>query len=592
MNKQTIKKKKRILSRITLAEYRELLTFVEEFYLAEYSLKILIARKGSNLFSALIDLVREEDGGRVRQLYEKKFAGKEEPVIISDRALDYYAEDIKNGLFQSILIGDDTIRHGRTIFGLYDKIMGLLSEYADDSTVHLRAFAACKDDMPKRPDVSEKQIKHYVNIGEYRVISDMVIDILPLSGQPYTSYIPNVALQGDSPLYKPALKAMHEKAEPFMELEEQQKLNLRSAVWIDQDPPDYAMFQSIRFYLYEDLELCTLVPMVSLMPISDESLSDYSHILKEVIRESYYQKVLSKSCELGYRTIIYTVSSLLLRQFIRGELKYEGSLHNLENQDEERLNFGDQILNRQKLNEMSFQDITEILGDLRRKYQAVDLNEIPKLDSDIEKLHHNLSVQFLKPYLRGEQTDSLVKKFFSVSGDYNEELWTDAIAQGRKTPESSCGYPFFCLADQIEQRQRSANEFYANILSAIDYGRGAIVARKKRKGEKTYFLPLLTAGERNYKYKEERYFPILYGLYKIEQKAADKAIDPLAGKKAFLESYKRIEQLDETEMIEINAFCDTDITVQYMPVLLKDVWFYQDKDKLNRSKNLADEIMK
>lgn len=114
MNKQTIKKKKRILSRITLAEYRELLTFVEEFYLAEYSLKILIARKGSNLFSALIDLVREEDGGRVRQLYEKKFAGKEEPVIISDRALDYYAEDIKNGLFQSILIGDDTIRHGRT----------------------------------------------------------------------------------------------------------------------------------------------------------------------------------------------------------------------------------------------------------------------------------------------------------------------------------------------------------------------------------------------------------------------------------------------------------------------------------------------
>lgn len=591
MNKQTIKKKKRILSRISLAQYRELLTFVEEFYLAEYSLKILIARKGSNLFSALIDLVREEDGGRVRQLYEKKFAGKEEPIIISDRALDYYAEDIKNGLYKSILIGDDTIRHGRTIFGIYDKIMGLLSKYTDESIVHIRAFAACKDDMPDRPDISEKQIKHYVNIGEYRVISDMVIDILPLSGQPYTSYIPNVALQGDSPLYELATKAMHEKAEPFMELEEQQKLKLRSAVWIDQAPPDYAMFQSIRFYLYEDLELCTLVPMVSLMPISDESLSDYSDILKDVIREPYYQKVFPQCGELSYRTVIYTVSSLLLRQFIRGELKYEGSLHNLENQDEERLNFGDQILNRQKLNEMSLQDITEILGDLRQKYQAVDLKEIPKLDSDIEKLHHNLSEQFSKPYLRGEQTDSLVKKFFSVSGDYNEELWTDAISQGRQTPESSCGYPFFCLADQIDQRQRSTNEFYANILSAIDYGRGAIVARKKKKEGKSYYLPLLTAGERNYKYKEERYFPILYGLYEIEQKAADKGMNLQASKKAFLEDYKRIGHLDETEMIEIYAFCDTDITAQYMPVLLKDVWLYPDKDKISRSKDLANKIM-
>ncbi|MDE6212806.1 MAG: hypothetical protein K2M70_04940, partial [Lachnospiraceae bacterium] len=68
MNRKTIIKKKRILSRISHSQYRELLTFVEEFYLADYSLKILVARKGSNLFSALIDLVREEDGGRVQQL--------------------------------------------------------------------------------------------------------------------------------------------------------------------------------------------------------------------------------------------------------------------------------------------------------------------------------------------------------------------------------------------------------------------------------------------------------------------------------------------------------------------------------------------
>lgn len=50
MKKELIKKKKKILKRITVSEYRELLAFVEDVYLSDYSFKILLARKCSNLF--------------------------------------------------------------------------------------------------------------------------------------------------------------------------------------------------------------------------------------------------------------------------------------------------------------------------------------------------------------------------------------------------------------------------------------------------------------------------------------------------------------------------------------------------------------
>ena len=128
MDRMTIIKKNRILAHVSRKQYRELLFFVEKIYLADYSLKILVARKGSNLFNSLIDLVREEDGGRVRRLYEAKFKGKPEPVIISDRALDYYTEEIKAGSYSSILIADDTIRRGKTVYGLYDRVNELLGE--------------------------------------------------------------------------------------------------------------------------------------------------------------------------------------------------------------------------------------------------------------------------------------------------------------------------------------------------------------------------------------------------------------------------------------------------------------------------------
>lgn len=591
MERDVIAKKKRILSRISLKQYRELLAFVEEFYLADYSLKILVARKGSNLFCALIDLVREEDGGRVRRLYEKKFPEGQEPVIISDRALDYYAQDIKDGKYPTILLVDDTIRHGRTIFHLYDKVVELLSEHIDNSKVDVRAYAASKKDMVERTRIKEDSIRNYVDLGEYRAISDMVIDILYLAGQPYTSYIPNIILKKESPLYQMVKANLESLPVCSLDGEEQKRLKFRSNIWIAPQTPKFAMFQSMRFYMNDDLEQCTIVPMVSLMPISDESLSQYGEILKDLILADYYDKVFFCCRELSYRTIVYVVSSLFLRLYFRRELDYKEVLHDLENPLEEEMNFGGQILEQQKLNQMDIQEITDILRKMEEGYRGVSLSEVQQLDEDI--IAFDIEVNKLVHKALPQQTaiGTLVQEFFSVCGDWSEKRWKERIERKDSEQEYLCEYPYICLSNQLGTEEGDGTEIYFQVLRAIDYGRGSIVDREKEKNGKMYYLSFLNAGERNYKYKENKYFPFLYGLFEIEQKANLDKDNLISYKTSFVRQLADLLKVDEHDRKELTELCDENITSQYKSVLLKDAWSYPDRGALDKSIILAEKIM-
>lgn len=98
--------------------------------------------------------MQEEDGGRVRRLYEQKFSGKEKPVIISDRALSYYEQKIRNGEFKSILIADDVIIHGRTIFQLYDRLQGLIGEHS--VMIDVKSYAANQNKLMDKPCIQKQ----------------------------------------------------------------------------------------------------------------------------------------------------------------------------------------------------------------------------------------------------------------------------------------------------------------------------------------------------------------------------------------------------------------------------------------------------
>jgi len=97
MRRETLRKKNQLLGRIPSQEYQSLLNYIEEIYLVDYQVKILMARKFSNLFMALLPLVQEEDGGRAQRKYKQKFSDSEnEPMVISNRAMAMVREQIKN----------------------------------------------------------------------------------------------------------------------------------------------------------------------------------------------------------------------------------------------------------------------------------------------------------------------------------------------------------------------------------------------------------------------------------------------------------------------------------------------------------------
>ena len=84
----------------------------------------------------------------------------------------------------------------------------------------------------------------------------------------------------------------------------------------------------------------------------------------------------------------------------------------------------------------------------------------------------------------------------------------------------------------------------------------------------------------------------MYGLLEIEKKSAEKGLNPIAYKEKFLEQISRPEGYDEVrDKEEWEELCGADITTQYKPVLLKDVWLYPEKEKLNDAMCLADKIM-
>ena len=65
-------------------------------------------------------------------------------------------------------------------------------------------------------------------------------------------------------------------------------------------------------------------------------------------------------------------------------------------------------------------------------------------------------------------------------------------------------------------------------------------------------------------------------------------MDPADKKKDFV---KKIPKHGEYDEKELESFCNTDITTQYKPVLLKDVWFYTNGEEVEQALALAQNIM-
>lgn len=97
---------------------------LKKMYNADYDVVILMARKDSNLYLALLPLLREEYLGSIEEGHKNK--GDRAAEVISDRAIERVLPDIKiNGnktKYKRILVSDDIIIHGTTIARIREKL--------------------------------------------------------------------------------------------------------------------------------------------------------------------------------------------------------------------------------------------------------------------------------------------------------------------------------------------------------------------------------------------------------------------------------------------------------------------------------------
>ncbi len=144
MNEKLLQKKSILLKRISEREYYQLLSYVESIFLADADLIILLARKFSNLFDALLPLVIAENRIWIEKKYQEMVnrRGGKAPVIISSRALEYYEEDIKNHTYESIMLVDDMIVHGGTLQGIYKKIFDMFEKNEVRPSLAVKAYAS------------------------------------------------------------------------------------------------------------------------------------------------------------------------------------------------------------------------------------------------------------------------------------------------------------------------------------------------------------------------------------------------------------------------------------------------------------------
>lgn len=552
MNRELLWKKKKLLRRISEETYQDLLNYIGKIYLADYNVKILMARKFSNLFFALLPFAIQEEGNRRKHIYAKKFT-ETFPVIISNRALPMLKAKIQEGNCKRILLADDIIIHGRTLEQMYELIESWFKEAnIKDYEIKVYAYAESNDGFLKKMKFADtREVCHKCSTGEWRAISNMIVDIFYLLGVSYTSYVPNITINKTSKLAKKITEKVELDKSVFSpQISADMKRNhVKGYVYIEEESrvPNFAVSCSIRLYDYDDLGEYVLVPMVMLNPIKSDNLDKCLESINQFINGQLWNS-LTRVAEddIRYRLLVYVVSALFGWKFAMDVLDVPASEIVYE-QQEEVTNFSHVVL--KKSNEVNnFQETVNRKWDgLKEIFTPIkDLDKITKDEKDFNELagifitNINEFVKSKQSY-EGENSKKLVGKFLYLNGQLDEQKCKDTKDNKEQNSiddsKRLIGFPVYRFSNIMGDIKQ---DFIKAILYAIDFGKGSIVSKKLEKNNAIYFLSVIHAGEQNYKYYENEYFPFLYGLYYLEHIAAKKKRikDLPEWKGTFIKEYK------------------------------------------------------
>ena len=620
MDQKLVSKKRNLLRGISEETYTGLRNYVADVYLANYDLKVLMARKFSNLFYSFLPLLKEENGGRVEYQYQKLLEKRKgdqgcesnkEPVVISNRALSLLKEDIKSGKFKRILLADDVILHGRTLNEVYSMIESWFEEgKVEGGTIHVCAYARSEDKMlqnlkfMKEP---EPRIRHICHTnGECREISNTIVDFFYLTGVAYTSYVPNVRVDSRSFLGEKLREVISKQENQFFKQsgKKTEWNSIKAYVYIEKNLPDFAISCNMRIYEFEECEEFILIPMVMLKPIKKETLQNCLRELKTLMNDEFYDRMDGYfGSEIGYRTLVYLLSALWGWKFAQNVLGVSCDQFCYE-QSEEELNFTQKVLKVNVGQEDFYEKLNDLWSKVAKTYEpAKNISSLVEKEKDYKEvlqLFKNNEECFTPEQLKNN-TRVFVGRFLYLNGQLDEKhsqqvLETEDEKKDGKPAKRKrlMGFPVYQLVDWLSDLNHNVSQIINAILEAIDFGKGSIVPISLKEKDKEYFLSVIHAGEENYKYFFNEYFPFLYGLYHLEYLAGRrKTYKKLkTWKEAFTKEYKEYWKQNNHFYLEddIGRLETMEVTEDYSNVILNAEWKWMTEDDVVYAIKLANDI--
>lgn len=546
MRRQNVNLKKAILNRMDEKDYNAMVKIMADdiYNRVEYDIIILLARKCSNLYSAMLPLVREERDGLIEEIHQQRVErqGGREPIVLTDRALDWViwsihqdVSDKRNGI-RKILLADDIVIHGRTLLRIKKRLeQAFLETGISDYKIDIVTLAANTDELL----MSEKEIINYSNVRKctisgWKLFSGQIVDTIYLMGKTYTSYVPKLRFKMEEETGKQIRHFINRENLSQITDPARESLGVKIYVCVVEVQEQYKLCESYRIYEFSNQGEYVFVPMVSLQTVNEECLNQYldflltSGIIVQSIEQEHdmLEEFLSNcSGEYKYRLVLYVASAFAGWQFLSGciGMKDEQSYDCYDREVEASNFYCLEMKSYSQLCEspMCLSDFSKKLEEcycamtpLEEKGSIVDAIK----DNTVKELAEVLA-ETIKENIEKRADNDVFGKLLTANNIMDEKRYRDSVKKEEKDiQERVMGIPLIDIVRMlVDKGSMTLAAAFQSVLKAVDYGRGSIVAHCFMASTgKRWFTSLVHAGEENYRYYITHYLPVLYGLSMLE----------------------------------------------------------------------------
>jgi len=623
MRRQNVQLKRAILDRMEEKDYNAMVKIMADdiYNKVEYDIIILLARKCSNLYSAMLPLVKEECDGLIEERHSRlvKVQKNKEPIVLTDRAIDWVIWNIRqnasdqSGTIRKILLADDIIIHGRTLSRIKGRLEKAFREMGiEDYKIDIATLAANTEELliNKKEICNLKDIRK-CTISDWKLFSGQIVDTIYLMGQTYTSYVPKLRVRIKSETGKMFSKYIAEKALPQITDPAREALGVKIYASIAESQEKYKLCESYRIYEFSNQGEYVLVPMVSLQAVDEGCLNQYIDILvksgviiqrKEQERNLFEDFLKQCSGEYKYRLVLYSVSAFAGWRFLKDCIgAKDAQSYDCYDQDVETYNFYAFGIKSYSQLQKEQADFAEISAKLEEKYCAMhpfkgegNLTDVIQ-DADVQELAVSLG-KIIQENSDKEIDIDVLGKLLTVNNKIDEEKYRASVKKDEKDIQDRVvGIPLMDIIQMLMNKGKmTLTSAVISVLKAIDYGRGSIVTHCFMSSNgKRWYTSLVHAGEENYRYYINQYLPVLYGLSMMEFRSNSTPIED--EKRVYWEEfYKENADLkyleaDKEYLVQTRALQEMKDVVEYNALYeLK----YKEKEALYSAIKMAKEYMR